>query len=171
MLAAAVAVASEVGLSGLTFAKVAERLGTSDRMVVYYFPSKAALIEASVAHMGAELQAVLARAFGDEPRSADELVAVAWPVLTTRSADKVFAVFFEALGLASAGVQPYDSLARVLMEGWATWLAPRVAARSEAECRQQALAVMARIDGLLMLRRVLGPKAAQAAFEASAAGR
>lgn len=171
MLAAAVAVAGDVGLSGLTFAKVAERLGTSDRMVVYYFPSKSALVEAAVTHMGAELQSVLAVAFGDEPRSADELVVAAWPVLTTRSADKVFAVFFEALGLASAGVQPYESLAKVLMDGWAAWLTPRVAAPTEVMRRQHALAVIARIDGLLMLRRVLGAKAAQSAFEVSTNGR
>ncbi|MEY3588397.1 MAG: hypothetical protein RJA47_993, partial [Actinomycetota bacterium] len=36
MLAAAVATALESGFSGLTYAKVADHLGTSDRMVVYY---------------------------------------------------------------------------------------------------------------------------------------
>ncbi|MEY4175993.1 MAG: hypothetical protein RI900_3158 [Actinomycetota bacterium] len=166
MLAAAVAVAAEAGLSGLTFAKVAERLGTSDRMVVYYFPSKSALVEATVAAMGLELQVVLAAAFGDEPRSARELLEAAWPVLTTPSADAVFAVFFEAVGLASARVQPYQGLAEVLMEEWVKWLAPRVLGATAAVRRREALALMARLDGLLMLRRVMGAKPAQVAFEA-----
>jgi len=171
MLEASVAVAAEFGLSGLTFAKVAERLGTSDRMVVYYFPTKADLVTATLSRMGVELQTMLAEAFGSEPRTVDELVASAWPVLATRQADRIFAVLFEAIGLASAGKEPYSTLAAALFDGWATWLAPRVLGSSAKVRRRRALGVMATIDGLLLLRRLLGPDAAQAAFEALQAHR
>lgn len=166
MLEASVAVAGEFGLSGLTFAKVAERLGTSDRMVVYYFPTKADLITATIVRMGGDLQVMLAKAFGAEPRSVDELIATAWPVLASRHADRVFAVLFEAIGLASAGKEPYSVLAPALLDGWATWLEPRVIGSSAKVRRRRALGVMATIDGLLLLRRLLGADAAQAAFEA-----
>ena len=80
MLAAAAEVARADGLAGLTFGKVAAQLGTSDRMVVYCFPSKAVLEEGVVQALGVELMAVLDRAFGGERRSSDELFRTAWPV-------------------------------------------------------------------------------------------
>ena len=46
MLAAAVDVARAEGLSSLSFGRVARQVGTNDRTVVYYFPTKADLIGA-----------------------------------------------------------------------------------------------------------------------------
>jgi AcrR family transcriptional regulator len=49
------------GLAALSFGKVAKTLGISDRMVVYYFPSKDALTTSIVAAMGVQLQELLGR--------------------------------------------------------------------------------------------------------------
>jgi len=75
----------------------------------------------------------------------------------------VFALYFELVGLASAGQVPYDALARGLVEGWVAWLAPRTLGDSAEERRGRALATMAQIDGLLLLRQVVGDAAAEAA--------
>ena len=75
----------------------------------------------------------------------------------------VFAVFFEIVGLASARIEPYASLAPRLMDGWVAWLEPRVAASTRAQRRQQALAAVATLDGLLLLRRMSGARAANSA--------
>ena len=63
ILTAAVDEAFAGGLSALTFARVARRAGTSDRIVVYYFPSKDELIAAVLAALGVRLQAALAAVF------------------------------------------------------------------------------------------------------------
>lgn len=163
VLDAAVRTALDAGLSNLTFAKVAETLGSSDRMVVYYFPTKGALISAVVMQLGAELQGLLEKAFGDEPASADDLLASAWPVLSTKRADRIFGLFFEVIGLASSGHEPYVSLARDIMNAWADWLSERVIGSRPDIRRQRALSVMARIDGLLLLKRTMGTEAASRA--------
>jgi AcrR family transcriptional regulator len=163
ILSAAVAVALEGGMASLTFAKVAARLGISDRMVVYYFPSKPDLVLAVAQALGRDLEALLEQAFGAGRRSPSELLRRAWPVLTTEEADRVFAVYFEIVGLASAGVAPYDLLAPALVEGWVAWVAPRMAGRTAEVRRRQALAAVAQLDGLLLVRRLLGPAAADAA--------
>lgn len=170
MLAAAADVARVDGLAGLTFAKVAARLGTSDRMVVYYFPSKAVLEEEVVRALGAELMAVLDRAFGRERRSSDELFRTAWKVLATPKADPTFRLFLELVGQASARRAPYDHLAREILQLWAQWLAERVDEPSPARRLASAQALIARIDGLLLMRLTLGPKEAQGAFEAMLGG-
>lgn len=159
MVAAADA-ALEGGIGALTYRRVAERLGISDRMVVYYLPSKAELVEAAVGVLSASLQGLLAEAFGDEPRPVDELLASAWPVFAAPEADRVAAIFLEIVGLAAAGTEPFDQLAPALVGAWVEWLTDRVDAGSAVERRREALGIVARIDGLLVIARTLGPSAA-----------
>ncbi|MCB0998219.1 MAG: TetR/AcrR family transcriptional regulator [Ilumatobacteraceae bacterium] len=166
IVAATAATALESGVGALTFRRVAERLGISDRMVVYYLPSKADLILAAATALTESLQGLLTDAFGDERRSAEQLARVAWPTLTTPEADRVFAVYLEVIGLASAGAIPYDRLAPALLGGWLDWLADRVDAPDADERRRVALGVIAQIDGLLLVRQVLGADAAHAAATA-----
>ena len=163
MLAAAVGVALDTGLSALTFAKVAERLGTSDRMVVYYFATKDVLLESVVGEIAAGLFGVLGSAIGDAPRTGREILEVAWPVFATRKNDPVFRLFFELVGLASVRKEPYGTLASRILRDWAAWLEPRMSG-APAQRRASALAVMAQVDGLLLVRLTLGPRAADDAF-------
>lgn len=152
------------GIANLTYRKVANELSCSDRMVVYYFPTKNDLVMAAVVSLSQEMQALLEKAFGDDRRLPDELVEIAWPVLTRKSGDQIFKVFLEVIGLSASGVEPFNHIAPAILEAWVTWLSPRVLARSEQACRQQALGVMAKIDGLLLIRHTLGAKASTDAF-------
>lgn len=160
MVEAISAVVLTDGLSGLTYRRVAEKMGTSDRMVVYYFPAKEDLVMAAVVNLSGQMQSVLEQAFGDERRTPQDLVRIAWPVLRKRNADRVFQVFLEAIGLAAARIAPYDQISKAVLEQWSLWLAERVDAPSAGERRRGALAVMAKVDGLLLLRHAMSPKAA-----------
>lgn len=161
ILAGAYAEALEHGLSRLTFGSVARRLGTSDRIVVYYLPSKDDLVVQVLHAAGAELQAVLGATTGtaDGHRT---LLRMMWSHVARPEVDAVMGLYFEAMGLASGGVEPYRSVARELVEGWTTWVAehldvPPAVARDEAE------ACVALLDGLLLMRRLAGPEAADRA--------
>ena len=162
ILAGAVAVANDVGLAKLTFGRVAKELGISDRTVVYYFPTKADLVGETIGAVGAQLQETLGTAFTTKAADYIELLRAAWPVVTTAEADPVFALFFEALGLAAAGQEPYRSLVPTLINGWIDWAALFLSG-DEAERRAGAAAAVATIDGLLLLRQVAGPDVADVA--------
>lgn len=168
ILEAARAVALDSGLTTLTFRSVGERLGISDRMVVYYFQTKRDLVSAVVSSLVADIMEVLEDAFGAEPLSGAEIQGRAWSAMTSASADRVFALFFEVVGAASAGVEPFDELAVDLLNGWVDWLTPRMEGRTRAQRQRLALAAIARIDGLLLLRHILGPEAANQAARAIA---
>lgn len=162
ILDGALGVAFADGLSQLTYGRVAKRLGISDRIVVYYFPTKDDLVGDVLLALGARLQETLAPAMGATVAGHRALVRAAWPVLARADADPVFAVFFEANGLAAAGRTPYRDLVPQLVEAWITWAATLVRGPADRR-RAEAEAAIALIDGLLLLRQLAGPEAADRA--------
>ena len=159
ILHGALAAAFDDGLSQLTFGRVAKRLGISDRIVVYYFPTKGDLIGEVILAMGAELQQTLAVAFSEPAADHRELIAAAWPIVATTAADPVFALFFEANGLAASGREPYRTLVPTLVELWIEWCTEFVDGTPDQQ-RVEAETAIALIDGLLLLRQLAGPDSA-----------
>ncbi len=162
ILVGALQAATDDGLSRLTFGRLAKRLGISDRIVVYYFPTKDDLIGEVLLSMGLNLQQVLADAFTERAADYIELTRAAWPVLARPEIDPTFSLFFEANGLAAAGREPYKTLMAQLVEGWVEWVAEFFDGPPERR-RTEAEAGVALIDGLLLLRQLVGPDAADRA--------
>ena len=153
------------GLSRLTYGSVSRRLGISDRVIVYYFPTKDDLIVAVLAAIGATLQAALGAALSSLARDHLEFVAEVWPSLARPDVDPAMAAFFEASGLAAAGVEPYRSLAGSLVEGWVSW-AEHAITGSPQHRRSEAASAIAVLDGLLLLRQLAGEELADRAARA-----
>jgi AcrR family transcriptional regulator len=162
ILDGALAAAFDDGLSQLTFGRIAKRLGISDRIVVYYFPTKDDLIGEVLFAMGAELQETLAPAFASPAANHLELLRAAWPILARPEADLVFALFFEAGGLAATGREPYRNLVPQLVDAWIAWASEFIAGPPSRR-RAEAEAAIAMLDGLLLLRQLAGPDAADRA--------
>jgi AcrR family transcriptional regulator len=162
ILDGALAAAFEDGLSQLTFGRLAKRLGINDRTIVYYFPTKDDLITEVVASMGLALQTTLGEAFSQTATTHLELARAAWPVLARTEADPIFALYFEANGLAAARRAPYEALVPQLIEAWIEWLVGFLQGPSKHR-RAEAEAAIALIDGLLLLRQLAGAAAANRA--------
>lgn len=162
ILAGALAAAIDDGLSQLTFGRLAKRLDVNDRIIVYYFPSKDGLIAEVLLTMGVRLQEVLARAFTTTAADHVQLARAAWPVLARPEIDPIFSLFFEAIGLAAAGREPYTTLAPQLVDAWTKWLSNFFRGTAKQR-RAEAETVIAVLDGLLLMRQVSGPAAANRA--------
>lgn len=162
ILRGALDAAFDEGLSQLTFGRLAKRLGVSDRIIVYYFPSKDDLIGEVLAAVGLELQATLAPALTAPVADHLALVRAVWPVLGRPGADPVFALFFEAGGLAAAGREPYRTMVPFLVEQWIVWAQGHLAGTAAVR-RSEAAAAIAMIDGLLLMRQLGGAEAADTA--------
>jgi AcrR family transcriptional regulator len=162
ILAGALAAAFDDGLSQLTFGRLAKRLGINDRTIVYYFPTKDDLVSEALFGMGLQLQQTLAPALSSLANNHLELLRFAWPILARPEADPVFSLFFEAAGLAATGIEPYATLVRELMQTWIDWAAGFVRG-TPTKRRNEAEAAIAMLDGLLLLRQLVGPVAANRA--------
>lgn len=162
ILAAAVDLAFADGLSRVSFGRVAKRLGISDRTVVYYFPTKDVLVGAVLLAVGLRLQETLAPALAEPTADHRELARACWPVLAHPEADGVFALFFEANGLAAAGHEPYATVVPQLVQAWLAWAADHLQG-GPAQRRAEAAAAIALIDGLLLLRQLAGRDVAEKA--------
>lgn len=154
----ALAAALVDGLSQLTFGRLAKRLGISDRIIVYYFPSKDDLVSEVIMAMGLQLQQTFAAAFAMPAADHRELMVAAWPVVARPENDRVFALFFEANGLAAVGRDPYRELVPTLVQVWIDWAAEFIEGTPEHR-RRQAETAVALLDGLLLLRQLAGPEA------------
>ncbi len=162
LLEGAIAVAFADGLSQLTFGRVAKRLGISDRTVVYYFPTKDDLVGEVLVALGGQLQATLAPTVASPAADHLDLLRAVWSSLATPATDPVFALFFEAAGLATAGREPYRTLVPMLVDGWITWAAEAIQGPAPRR-RSEAAAAIATIDGLLIMRLLAGPEPADLA--------
>lgn len=161
-LDAALDAAIEDGLSRLTFGRLANRLGVNDRNIVYYFPTKDDLIVEVLMMMGLQVQETLAAAFSSTATDHIDLLGRAWPILAKPAVDPLFGLFFEASGLATAGREPYRTLGRQLVQGWVAWLSGFFEGSAD-ERRVEAETAVAMLDGLLLLRQLAGPTAANRA--------
>jgi AcrR family transcriptional regulator len=162
ILAGALAVALESGLSQLSFGRVGKHLGISDRTVVYYFATKDELVTAVVTSIGLKLQAALDDVVAGTLPDHRELLRVAWPVLASPANDPVFALFFEANGLALSGQAPYEQLVPQLVSAWIGWASNRFDG-APSHRRAEAEVTVALADGLLLLRQLAGADAANRA--------
>lgn len=165
MLDGALAAVFDEGFSQLTFGRLAKRLGTNDRTIVYYFPSKDDLITEVLQSIGTRLMAALSAAFVGPADDHLALARAAWPALARTDLDPLFRVYFEAIGLATAGREPFASLAPRLTTAWLDWLAEFFPGTPEQR-QAEAEATVALVDGVMLLRQLAGAEAAERAAAA-----
>lgn len=164
LLAAAVEAALEGGLGELTFGRLARRIGIADRTLVYYFTNKHTLLEAVLGELARKLVEQLTLAFGERRRPPGELLAMAYPLLVEGEAERTFALWFELAGQAAVHREPHRTLAAAMVELWIAWLADRIEAPTPADTRTEAIALLATLDGALLLHHLGHPEAARTAI-------
>lgn len=170
ILEGALSAALEGGVSQLTFGRLAKQLGISDRVIVYYFPSKDDLVSEVLMALGSELQRALAPIFVRKVSDHAQMLRTAWPIVARDDLARTFALFFEASGLAASGSEPYRTLVPRLVEGWIEWAASFIDGAASHR-RREAAATIAVLDGLLLLRQLAGADAADLAAKALMARR
>jgi AcrR family transcriptional regulator len=138
------------GLAGSSLRPLARAAGTSDRMLLYYFPTKDALIAAVLAHVSQRMAAQLAARVGTVRLPADQLL----PILEAQTLQPQFrptlALFLEVASRASRGDTLCRTVGAEVVEGFLVWIEAQLDA-PPGQLRPQALAILTRIEGRVVL--------------------
>lgn len=111
------------GLSDLSLRPLANAVGTSPRVLLYYFTSKEALI-AGIMDGARERQRAI---FSTLPRNAEtyaDTVRAAWDAMSTPRHEPVFRLFFEVYGLALQDPKRFPGFLKRAVEDWLDYLEP-----------------------------------------------
>ncbi|MDA0267156.1 MAG: TetR/AcrR family transcriptional regulator [Cyanobacteria bacterium] len=136
------------GLSDNGIRALAQAAGTSDRMLIYYFGTKDALINESLQFISAGMAEQLDALLGSHRRTAAQLLAE----VTTATSSAMFLpmvqLWFEIVGLAARGQEPYATNAVIIANNWIDW----IEAKLEQPEPDQAAELFAQVEGRLLLR-------------------
>ncbi|MFN8439824.1 MAG: TetR/AcrR family transcriptional regulator [Caldilineaceae bacterium] len=130
--------------------KLAEVAGTSDRMLIYYFETKDALIGQVLQGIASNLAAQLDALLGEDKRSAADLLTELYSLSSVPQFYATIQFWFEVTGLAARTQEPYAEQATVIAENWLQWIEGKL----EDAQRDQALKLFAELEGRFMLKIV-----------------
>ena len=135
------------GLNRTGLRLLADVAGTSDRMLIYYFGSKEALLDTVLQTIAANFTVQLDALLGAERRPADDLLAQLTVVTTNEGFRPAVQLWFELVGLAARGQEPYLSNARLLANKWIEWITLHLEEPEE----QDPADLYAHLEGRVML--------------------
>lgn len=141
----------EHGLSGSSLRPLAKAAGTSDRMLIYHFGSKDALIESLLAHLATRLKQDMDASL--PPRRAATRAQCVAEIMTIMNREEIrpFArIWFDIVSAAQKGDPVQSRIGREIMASFHEWLADRVPA-DEADPGTTAMALLCLIEGMVVL--------------------
>ena len=139
------------GVATLSLRPLAAALGTSDRMLLYYFGSREQLLVAVLGAVGQQLRAGLEADLAPRPVRPAELLRQTWEGLRSPAAEAHLRLYVEVSGLAARGMEPYRTVAGDVASGWLTWIAAHLDV-TETERPAAAAGILTVLDGLLLVR-------------------
>jgi AcrR family transcriptional regulator len=143
----------EHGLSDLSLRPLADAVGASPRVLLYYFGgSKADLIKAIISGVRERQLKGFAALRTARYASCHDACLATWKIMTQQKLQPLFRFFFELFGIALQDRETYGDFLHHAIEDWiAFFAAPLIAAGvPEKEARARGTIVLAGFRGFLM---------------------
>ncbi len=143
----------ENGLSDLSLRPLADAVGASPRVLLYYFGgTKAQLIQAIIAGVRERQVKGFAALRSARHASARDACVAAWKIMTQPRLQPLFRFFFELFGLALRDRKTYGDFLHHAVEDWIVFFsAPLIAAGvPKSEARARGTIILAAFRGFLM---------------------
>lgn len=157
----------EHGLGNASLRTLATAVGTSDRMQLYYFVDKEELMLEAFACVVKRQSALLSEILPGGRQPFEVLLAQMWQILKAPDYEPYMRIWYDALGRASQGDEPYRVMASRVIDIWFEWFEPRSSAPAERR-KDEIAAIVAAACGLVMLRYLGREKEAEVAAKALA---
>lgn len=136
----------ERGLQGLSLRPLAAALGTSDRMLLHYFPDKEALVGAALDRVSERLLQAT-RAAAPEPRPFAAVAAELGGLFRGPRIKPYFRVWLDLASIAASGETAYAAQAAAIGKAFRDWLSSSILHPSPRRREALAALAMAALDG------------------------
>lgn len=140
------------GLGGASLRSLAAAAGTSDRMLLYYFPDKAALIAAVLEDVARRMTVLLDLQRGDAPVSAAVLEARLMPLVLDPAVWPYMQLWLEMAALAARGDALSAAVGKGITEGFVDWLQSQLDIADPELRGAAALQLLMKIEGGVLLK-------------------
>jgi len=150
------------GLDALSLRPAAARLGTSDRMLLYYFGTKAALMEDVLGCVGQRFAAHLAAATRNVRIPPHQMVGFTAGLMATEAGKPYADIWFEIAARAARGDKAFAAAAENVAECWIAWIIRSVHFPAGVAPRSAAAMMLAIVNGITLLEST-APSVAAAA--------
>jgi AcrR family transcriptional regulator len=140
------------GLGAASLRPLAAAVGTSDRMLLYYFPDKPALIAAVLEEVAARMTALLDTQRAARPLAADELERRLMPLIHDPAIWSFMQLWLEMAALAARGDETCVKVGGAIATGFVAWLEAQLAVPDPRLRNHEALRLLMLIEGGVLLK-------------------
>ena len=141
------------GVAQIPLRELAAKLGTSDRMLLYYFEDKADLVRAAIAELSARMGAMLAVSFTAERRPPALVMTAVADFLLSPAVTPFMNVWADISARGGRGEALYQAMAADSVRDSLAWLDSQLAIDDEPARRAAASAILAVVEGVRMIER------------------
>ena len=139
------------GLDALSLRPAAARLGTSDRMLLYYFGTKAALMTDVLGCVTARFGTWLNQQSHGIKIPPHQMIGYTAALMAQDDARPYVGLWFEIAARASRGDSLYAAAAEQIAEQWTDWIVRSVHFPAGVQSRSAAAMMLAIVNGLSLL--------------------
>lgn len=140
------------GLGGASLRPLAAAVGTSDRMLLYYFPDKPALIAAVLEEVAARMIMLLELQRASVPVCAEVLEARLMPLTLDPAVWPFMQLWLEMAALAARGDETCARVGGGIAQGFLAWLEDQLDVADADARAKAALRVLMTIEGAALLK-------------------
>ncbi len=138
------------GLNAASLRPLAKAAGLSDRMLIYYFDSRDAAIEAGLSRVAERMTEMLDASVSEDRLPAAALQAQINAIVLDPSLKPFMALWLELVARAAREEEPYATISAAIAAGFLEWTRMQLDA-PETECEAAALQILAETEGLVLL--------------------
>jgi AcrR family transcriptional regulator len=142
------------GVAQIPLREIAAELDTSDRMLLYYFGDKAALIDASVREVSNRFNAGLAAALRKQAYSPQELLSEMARLVISPKLAPMMHVWNDVAALGARGEEPYRAIAAGFVQNAIGWFDGKLSVPEGVKRRVIARLLLIIIEGVRIVDSV-----------------
>jgi AcrR family transcriptional regulator len=139
------------GIGAANLRPMAKAVDTSDRMLLYYFPDKSALIEAVLTHIAGRLMVMFSVPADLEKLPLAELTEKIYARMISAPVWPYARLWLEITALAAGGDEKLEAIGGAIGRGFLDWGAGQLDC-AEADRGKQAAQLMIGVEGRLVLK-------------------